>query len=53
MNKLFNWGGETPEQRQAQLQWEQELLLEQARVKRMTMIGGGLSSESTGFTPSF
>ena len=42
MNELFNWGGETPEQRQARLQWEQELLLEQARVKfnMMAMTGG-------------
>ena len=40
MNELFNWGGETPEQRQARLQWEQELLMEQARVKMMAMMGG-------------
>jgi hypothetical protein len=45
MNELFNWGGETPEQRQARLQWEQELLMEQARARMMAMqagaVGGG------------
>ena len=52
MNELFNWGEETPEQRQARLQWEHELLLEQAR-KRFNMIvmtggaaGGGGGSDS-------
>jgi len=51
MNELFNWGEETPEQRHARLQWEHELLLEQAR-KRFNMIvmtggaagGGGAPS---------
>jgi hypothetical protein len=51
MNELFNWGGETPEQIQARLQREHELLLEQAR-KRFNMIvmtggaagGGGAPS---------
>jgi len=48
MNELFNWGGETPEQRQARLQWEQELLIEQARMKAMAIqaagaVGGGSS----------
>jgi len=46
MKELFNWGGETPEQRQARLQWEQELLIEQARMKAMAIqaagaVGGG------------
>ena len=46
MSELFNWGGETPEQRQARLQWEQELLIEQARMKAMQAgavggVGGG------------
>jgi surface protein len=42
MNELFNWGGETPEQRQARLQREHELLLEQARKRfnMMVMTGG-------------
>jgi len=42
MNELFNWGGETPEQRQARLQQEHELLLEQARMRfnMMAMTGG-------------
>jgi len=42
MNELFNWGGETPEQRQARLQREHELLLEQARMRfnMMAMTGG-------------
>ena len=42
MNELFDWGGETPEQRQARLQWEQELLIEQARMKAMTMQAGAV-----------
>ena len=50
MNELFNWGGETPEQRQARLQWEQELLLEQARVKfnMMAMTGGAAGGGGSG-----
>jgi hypothetical protein len=52
MDELFNWGEETPEQRHARLQWEHELLLEQAR-KRFNMIvmtggaagGSGSASE--------
>jgi len=57
MNELFNWEGETPEQRQARLQWEHELLLEQAR-KRFNMIvmtggaaGGGGGGSDTGCLP--
>lgn len=50
MNELFNWGGETPEQRQARLQWEQELLIEQARMKAMTMMGGVGGGSAAGYS---
>lgn len=42
MSELFNWGGETPEQRQARLQWEQDILFEQARMKAMAMQAGAV-----------
>ncbi len=49
MNNLFNWGGETPEQRKARLQWEQEILLEQQAQMSATTggVGGGSSSGSS------
>jgi hypothetical protein len=50
MNELFNWGGENPEQRQARLQWEQELLIEQARMKAMTMMGGVGGGSAAGYS---
>jgi len=48
MSELFNWGGETPEQRQARLQWEQELLIEQARMKAMAMQAGAVGGVGGG-----
>jgi hypothetical protein len=51
MNELFNWGGETPEQRQARIRWEQELLIEQARMKAMAMQAGAVGSGRSGCYP--
>ena len=48
MNELFNWGGETPEQRQARLQWEQDILFEQARMKVMAMQAGAVGGVGGG-----
>jgi len=48
MNELFNWGEETPEQRQARLRWEQELLVEQARMKAMAMQAGAVGGVGGG-----
>ena len=48
MSELFNWGGETPEQRQARLQWEQELLIEQARMNAMAMQAGAVGGVGGG-----
>ncbi len=48
MDNLFNWGGETSEQRKARTEWEQEILLEQARMRAMTMTGG-VGGGSAGF----
>lgn len=50
MSELFNWGGETPEQRQVRLQWEQELLIEQARMKAMAMQAGAVGGSGGTFS---